>query len=106
MLSFGLSRTFLALVVRYFLDLSEANVLLTSSPQPVFNWTFERKYWYAKHLCSFDLYILIQNAGVMKSVMGELTDPTNRAEGFALLPITWGFGATMGCVIWNNHRSI
>ena len=28
--------------------------------------------------------------------MGELTDSTNRAEGFALLPMTWCFGATMG----------
>lgn len=36
--------------------------------------------------------------GVMKSVMGELTDSTNRAEGFSLLPVVWGFGATMGYV--------
>ena len=35
----------------------------------------------------------------MKSMMGELTDTTNRAEGFALLPITWCFGATMGYVL-------
>ena len=34
----------------------------------------------------------------MKSVMGELTDSTNRAEGFALMPIVWGLGATVGCV--------
>jgi len=36
--------------------------------------------------------------GVMKSVMGELTDTTNRAEGFALMPVVWGFGATIGYV--------
>jgi len=36
--------------------------------------------------------------GVMKSVMGELTDSTNRAEGFALMPVVWGFGATVGYV--------
>lgn len=37
----------------------------------------------------------------MKSVMGELTDSTNRAEGFAMLPVPWGLGATMGyVVIW------
>ena len=35
----------------------------------------------------------------MKSVMGELTDSTNRAEGFALIPVVWGFGATVGYVI-------
>jgi hypothetical protein len=28
--------------------------------------------------------------------MGELTDSINRAEAFGLLPITWGFGATIG----------
>jgi len=34
--------------------------------------------------------------GVMKSVMGELTDSTNRAEGFALMPVVWASGATLG----------
>ena len=34
----------------------------------------------------------------MKSVMGELTDSTNRAEGFALMPVVWGLGATLGYV--------
>ncbi|KAG5349872.1 hypothetical protein C0989_001468, partial [Termitomyces sp. Mn162] len=33
---------------------------------------------------------------VLKSVMGELTDSTNRAEGFALMPVVWGTGATLG----------
>jgi hypothetical protein len=42
------------------------------------------------------MLIVLLHAGVMKSVMGELTDSTNRAEAFALLPITWGIGATMG----------
>ncbi|KAF9532628.1 major facilitator superfamily domain-containing protein [Crepidotus variabilis] len=43
--------------------------------------------------------LLNGNIGVMKSVMGELTDSTNRAEGFSLLPVVWGFGATMGPLI-------
>ncbi len=34
--------------------------------------------------------------GVMKSTMGELTDNTNRADAFALMPALWAFGATMG----------
>jgi hypothetical protein len=38
-------------------------------------------------------------SGVMKSVMGELTDTTNRAQGFSLMPVVWGFGATMGYVL-------
>ncbi|KAG5726787.1 Protein ZINC INDUCED FACILITATOR-LIKE 1 [Termitomyces sp. T112] len=40
--------------------------------------------------------ILNGNIGVLKSVMGELTDSTNRAEGFALMPVVWGTGATLG----------
>ena len=36
--------------------------------------------------------------GVMKSIMGELTDSTNRAQGYALLPVVYCFGATIGFV--------
>ena len=34
--------------------------------------------------------------GVMKSAMGELTDSTNRAEGFVLIPVVWAAGAALG----------
>ena len=37
--------------------------------------------------------------GVMKSIMGELTDSTNRAQGYALLPAVWCFGAIAGFVV-------
>lgn len=40
--------------------------------------------------------LLNGNIGVMKSVMGELTDSTNRAEGFALVPVIWAAGVTFG----------
>ncbi|KAJ3571158.1 hypothetical protein NP233_g3935 [Leucocoprinus birnbaumii] len=40
--------------------------------------------------------LLNGNIGVMKSVMGELTDTTNRAEGFSLMPVVWATGATLG----------
>ncbi|KXN84876.1 hypothetical protein AN958_12006 [Leucoagaricus sp. SymC.cos] len=40
--------------------------------------------------------LLNGNIGVMKSVMGELTDTTNRAEGFSLMPVVWAAGATLG----------
>jgi len=43
--------------------------------------------------------LLNGNIGVMKSIMGDLTDPTNRAEGFALLPMMWAFGATVGPLV-------
>ncbi|KAF9219620.1 MFS general substrate transporter [Gyrodon lividus] len=39
------------------------------------------------------------NIGVMKSMLGELTDSTNMAQGFALLPISWSLGITLGPVI-------
>ena len=38
----------------------------------------------------------------MKIVMGEITDSTNvtkHAQGFSLMPVVWGFGATMGYVL-------
>ncbi|KAF7773190.1 hypothetical protein Agabi119p4_5357 [Agaricus bisporus var. burnettii] len=40
--------------------------------------------------------LLNGNIGVMKSVMGELTDSSNRAEGFALMPVVWATGSTLG----------
>lgn len=36
------------------------------------------------------------NTGVTKSMMAEITDPTNRAKGFAFLPMIWSLGATLG----------
>ncbi|KAF8840924.1 MFS general substrate transporter [Paxillus ammoniavirescens] len=39
------------------------------------------------------------NIGITKSVMGELTDATNRAQGFALLPMTWSIGIVFGPAI-------
>ncbi|KAG6849101.1 hypothetical protein H0H93_011277, partial [Arthromyces matolae] len=50
-------------------------------------------YTYSPHLSNSHLFL---GQGVMKSVMGELTDSTNRAEGFAYMPIVWATGATLG----------
>ncbi|KAH8985275.1 MFS general substrate transporter [Lactarius akahatsu] len=36
------------------------------------------------------------NIGVMKSMMAELTDETNMARGFSLIPVTWAVGSTVG----------
>ncbi|KAH9026662.1 MFS general substrate transporter [Lactarius hengduanensis] len=36
------------------------------------------------------------NIGVMKSMMAELTDETNMARGFSLIPVTWAVGSTIG----------
>jgi len=35
------------------------------------------------------------NVGVMKSMMGEITDSTNMAQAFSLLPIVWCVGSTL-----------
>lgn len=35
------------------------------------------------------------NTGVAKSATGELTDSTNVAQAFALMPITWAAGVTV-----------
>ncbi|KAI0671932.1 major facilitator superfamily domain-containing protein [Trametes maxima] len=39
------------------------------------------------------------NIGVTKSMMAEITDHTNRARGFAFLPMTWAVGGTLGPII-------
>ncbi|EAU85151.2 hypothetical protein CC1G_06167 [Coprinopsis cinerea okayama7 len=40
--------------------------------------------------------LLNGNIGVMKSALGDLTDPTNRAEAFGLLSLVWATGCTLG----------
>ena len=42
--------------------------------------------------------LLNGNVGVLKSMLGEITDDTNVAQGFAFLPIVWSTGATIGYV--------
>ncbi|KAI0364963.1 MFS general substrate transporter [Pilatotrama ljubarskyi] len=40
--------------------------------------------------------LLNGNTGVMKSMMGEITDETNIAQGFAFMPVAWSLGAAVG----------
>ncbi len=40
------------------------------------------------------------NIGVVKSAIAELTDETNVARGFSLLPMTWAFGLVVGFAIF------
>ena len=40
--------------------------------------------------------LLNGNVGVIKSMMGELTDSSNIAQGMALMPVVWSTGATVG----------
>ncbi|KAI9230698.1 MAG: major facilitator superfamily domain-containing protein [Piptocephalis tieghemiana] len=43
--------------------------------------------------------LLNGNVGVVKSSLAELTDETNQAKGFALLPMIWGLGSVLGPMI-------
>ncbi|OSC96797.1 MFS general substrate transporter [Trametes coccinea BRFM310] len=43
--------------------------------------------------------LLNGNTGVSKSMIGELTDETNMAQGFAWLPVAWSAGTTIGPLI-------
>ncbi|KAJ4487758.1 major facilitator superfamily domain-containing protein [Lentinula aciculospora] len=36
------------------------------------------------------------NVGVSKTVMAEITDATNMADAFTMIPIMWSFGSTVG----------
>ena len=47
--------------------------------------------------------LLNGNMGVVKSMMGELTDTTNRAQVSGLFPLVWSVGATIGYV--TRHHS-
>ncbi|KAI0833428.1 MFS general substrate transporter [Trametes gibbosa] len=39
------------------------------------------------------------NIGVIKSMMADLTDSTNIAQGFAFMPVMWSIGGTVGPLI-------
>jgi len=41
------------------------------------------------------------NIGITKAVMAEITDASNIAQVFALIPFQWGTGVTFGPVIGN-----
>ncbi|KAI0629468.1 MFS general substrate transporter [Trametes polyzona] len=43
--------------------------------------------------------VLNGNTGVSKSMIGEITDETNIAQGFAFLPVAWSVGTTVGPLI-------
>jgi hypothetical protein len=42
--------------------------------------------------------VLNGNIGVMKSMLAELTDESNMARGFSLIPVIWAVGGTIGLV--------
>ncbi|KAH9945434.1 MFS general substrate transporter [Epithele typhae] len=39
------------------------------------------------------------NIGVIKSMVADLTDSTNMAQGFAMMPVMWSIGGTIGPLI-------
>jgi hypothetical protein len=38
------------------------------------------------------------NIGVMKSMLAEITDETNAARAFGIVPLSWAIGNTVGYV--------
>jgi hypothetical protein len=38
------------------------------------------------------------NIGIIKSMMGEMTDSTNIATAFGMMPLAWSTGSALGCV--------
>lgn len=90
MLCFGLSTSFWTLVVR------SVNLICVDG------WVFLYNEPNSRCICG----MLNGNSGVMRSMMGELTDSTNMAQGFALIPITWCFGGFFGSVfLWIQTRA-
>ena len=84
MTSFGLSKTFSGLIVRY-------------SGLPPHTATADP----SNSRCIAG--ILNGNLGVVKSMMGELTDSTNRAQASGLFPLVWAVGVTIGCVAYHRR---
>ncbi|KAJ1978551.1 hypothetical protein H4R35_001860 [Dimargaris xerosporica] len=39
------------------------------------------------------------NASVAKTIMGEITDETNQARGFSILPLGWNLGSILGPIL-------
>jgi len=82
---FGLSRSFWALVFRYvFFYFSDLSGLVTIP--------FLIKFHTSRCLNG----MLNGNIGVIKSMVAELTDETNMARGFSLIPVIWALGGTIG----------
>ncbi|KAI0270439.1 MFS general substrate transporter [Gloeopeniophorella convolvens] len=54
-----------------------------------------RTFW-ALSISRFLAGALNGNIGVTKSMVAELTDESNMAQGFSLLPMAWALGATVG----------
>ena len=86
MTSFGLSKTFAGLVVR-----CSRNPYATKTVTDI-----------PASRCIAGL--LNGNMGVVKTMMGDLTDSTNRAQASGLIPLVWAVGGTIGCVTLGEQQ--
>ncbi|KAM6490826.1 Major facilitator superfamily domain containing protein [Amanita muscaria] len=70
---------------------------------PIFDseWNFIESLFFATEAMTILQWGRISDriGSVLKSVIGELTDSTNRADGFAYLAVVWSVGATIAPVI-------
>ncbi|KAK7032774.1 major facilitator superfamily domain-containing protein [Favolaschia claudopus] len=74
---------------------------LFGSGTSIFLFGLSRTFWglvVSRCLCG----LLNGNIGEYNTIIGDLTDKTNRAEGFAFLPIVWAIGASVGPLIGGN----
>ena len=83
MTCFGFSKTYSGLVVRYSKDPFTLRPSLTRHPPG--------------SRCIAGL--LDGNVGVIKSMIAEVTDSTNRAQVSGLMPLVWATGVTIGYAI-------
>ena len=42
--------------------------------------------------------LLNGNVGILKAMMGEITDDTNSGQGFAFIPMAWTIGSTIAYI--------
>ncbi|KAF8875940.1 major facilitator superfamily transporter [Infundibulicybe gibba] len=59
-------------------------------------WIVGREHWWGHTIPSS---VAEMRTGIMKTMIGELTDSSNRARGFSLIPAVWAVGATLGPLI-------
>lgn len=46
------------------------------------------------------------NVAVVKSLVSDITDPSNRAKAFTLLPVTWALGCSLGSLIGGSLNRV
>lgn len=95
--SFGLSRAFWALVVRYHFPGSIITFReLMDLSMPVVAFLLHLTVMQVRTVTTKMQNRINGILGVIKSMVGEITDHTNSADAFALLHVPWAVGSSFG----------